>query len=293
MTQTSLMEGFATRRFADVGEARVCYRTAGSGPALVLLPGFPLSGMTWRNVVRPLLPHFTCYSFDLIGLGDSRSTSHRDHSSPGQGKVMQQALAQLGVTSYALTGNDTGGWIARELALLDADKVTHLALTNTEIPHHRPPWIPVYQFLARLPGTSPVMRRLLESPRFRRSPLGFGGCFLNHYLIEGEFAHEFVAPIVASPERMDGLLRFLIEMRFRRIDRFANLHGKLTMPAAFLWGEDDPTFPLGLAREMSQQFPNVAHFRTVPGGKLFIQEEYPDAVADWLLEFVGGQAAAS
>ena len=36
------------------------------------------------------------------------------------------------------------------------------------------------------------------------------------------------------------------------------------------------------------QFPNVAHFRTVPRGKLFLQEEYPETVAEWLLGFAAG-----
>ncbi|HYR90093.1 MAG TPA: alpha/beta hydrolase [Terriglobia bacterium] len=59
---------------------------------------------------------------------------------------MQGALSALGVSS-SLIGNDSGGWIARELALLEPGQVTRLVLTNTEIPGHRPPWIWLYRWL--------------------------------------------------------------------------------------------------------------------------------------------------
>jgi pimeloyl-ACP methyl ester carboxylesterase len=113
--------------------------------------------------VPQLSQRFTCYAFDLVGLGDSRSSDDVDYASPGQAAVMQQALRALGVTSYALLGNDTGGWVARELGLRDGDRVTHLALTNTEIPHHRPPWIPLYQRLTRLPGSTLGFRLVLST----------------------------------------------------------------------------------------------------------------------------------
>jgi len=114
LQETNVAGAFRTKRFVDVGSARVCYREAGNGPALVLLHGFPLSGMTWRGLIPELSKRFTCYALDLVGLGDSTSSDNVDFSSRGQGVVMQQALRALGVSSYALMGNDTGGWVARE-----------------------------------------------------------------------------------------------------------------------------------------------------------------------------------
>lgn len=288
MTSAEVSRQFAPGHFVEVGQARVCYRKAGQGPALVMLHGFPLSGLTWRKIVPALAPHFTCYALDQVGLGDTTSPLPFDHSSEGQGLVFQAALRALGVSSYALLGNDTGGWNARELALLEPDCVTHLLLTNTEIPAHRPPWIPLYQAVATLPGASFVFRQVLGSRTLRRSSMGFGGCFTNLALLDGEFDDLFVAPLLADSVRIASLIEFLAQMKFRRLDRFAELHRKLTMPVSFLWGDADPTFPVDRARAMTSQFPNVAGFHSIAGGKLFVQEEFPDALSALILTALSG-----
>jgi len=271
----------------EVGEASVHWARRGSGPALVFLHGFPLSGRTWDGVIDHLADRFTCYAPDVVGFGQSRSRLDADHSSQGQARLLQRALAALGVGSYALVGNDSGGWIARELALLDRERVTHLVLTNTEIPGHRPPWIPMYQLGARLPGFGRIVQALLGLRAFRRSPMGFRGCFHDLDHLDGEFHRKFVEPLLASSDRIAGAMTFLRSMDFRRIDEFRALHRELAMPVLFVWGRDDPFFPEARGRQMAEQFPNVAGFHSVPQAKLFFYEEYPQLLAGRIVEFAG------
>jgi pimeloyl-ACP methyl ester carboxylesterase len=269
----------ATEGTATVGAASVHWRRDGQGPAVVFLHGFPLSGRTWDGVVARLRDRFTCWALDLVGLGQSHSTAAADYSSPGQGRAFRDTLARLGVESYALIGNDTGGWIARELALLDGARVSRLVLTNTEIPGHRPPWIPLYQSLAHVPGYGAVMQQVLRWRAFRRSPMAFGGCFHDLGHLDGEFHRRYVEPLITSSARIDGVMQFLREMKFSRLDEFASLHARLTMPTLFVWGANDPTFPEQRAREMVGQFPDVAGFHSVRDAKLFVYEERPEEVA--------------
>lgn len=288
MNQSQVLEEFANKHFVEVGSAKVCYRKTGEGPALILFHGYPLSGHTWRKLIPELSQRFTCYAFDLVGLGVSTSPEEEDYSSPGEGKVIQGALHALGVSSYALLGNDSGGWVAREVALLAPERVTRFVLTNTEIPNHRPPWVWFYQLLARVPGGSRLFQFMLSLKLWRHSVIGFGACFQNKELIEGEFFREYLAPLLTSHERIKRALQFLVTMKFSRVDEFKELHSKLTMPVAFVWGSDDPTFPEDSAREMSSQFPNVVGFTSIPQGKLFMHEEFPDIVVKPIMEYLTG-----
>jgi pimeloyl-ACP methyl ester carboxylesterase len=271
-----------------IGEATVHWRRTGAGPSVVLLHGFPLSGRIWDPIVLRLRDRFTCYTPDLIGLGRSHSPVAEDHSSPAQARALQSTLSQLGVASYALVGNDTGGWIARELALIDEPRVSRLVLTDTEIPFHRPPWIPTYQALARLPGSAAMIRLVLRSRVLRRSALGFGGCFYDPSRLDGDFHERFVEPLLASPSRMAGALKFLRGMKFSRLDEFHRLHARLTLPTLFVWAASDPTFPATRAREMLGQFPNVAGFHEVRNARLLLQAEQPDEVARLVDRFLSG-----
>jgi len=240
--------------------------------------------MTFRKIVPFLAESFTCYAFDLVGLGNSFSGANEDYSSPGQAGVLRHCLEELGLFSCALLGNDSGGWVARELALLLRDQVSHLILTNTEIPGYRPPWIPAYQALAHLPGGAVVFRQLLRSRRWRHSSMAFGNCFQDTDLIDEEFGELFLSPLLNSPDRLNCSLRFLRHMSFRRMDEFRHLHGTLSMPVAFVWAAADPTFPEPKARDMALQFPHVERFTSIPEMKLFFHEEWPEAVASAVME---------
>ena len=58
------------------------------------------------------------------------------------------------------------------------------------------------------------------------------------------------------------------------------------MPVSAIWGAADPTFPVETARAMMSQFPNFAGFHPIGGGKLLIQEEFPDELAALLLQIL-------
>jgi pimeloyl-ACP methyl ester carboxylesterase len=292
MTGSPLVAEESTRFFfaapaqtQDTGTARLVYRRYGSGPALLLVHGFPLSGFTWRKVLPVLAERCTCYVPDLPGLGESEWTDATDFSFPGQGRTLKAFVDGLGLRRYSVLAQDTGGTFARCLALEDGARIDKLVLINTEMPGHRPPWIPLYQFLMRLPGTLTVFGLLLRSRLYLRSSMGFGGCFTDLRLIEGDFHEHVVEPLRRSPRRMDGMRRYLRGATWGPVDALEREHARLTMPVQLIWGADDPTFPIERARAMVKQFPN-ARLAEIPGTRLLVHEEKPAEVARLVLDFL-------
>ena len=273
-------------QLVDARSARLPVRRYGSGPALLLVHGFPLSGFTWRRLLPELAQRYTCYVPDLPGMGASQWSPATDFSFPGQGLTLKALADSLGLTRYSVLAQDTGGTFARYLALNDLARVEKLALINTEIPRHRPPWIPLYQWLMELPGTLAAFRLLLRSPAFLRSGMGFGGCFCDMALIEDDFHRHVIEPLLREPQRLHGMRAYLRGAKWAPVDALELEHARLTLPVRLIWGVDDPTFPLPLARTMVAQFPD-ARLVEIAKAKLLAHEERPTQVARAVIEFLG------
>jgi len=274
----------------DVGDATLALRRFGSGPALLMVHGFPLHGTTWRRVLPALSSRHTCYVVDLAGLGDSEWTGATDFSWQGHARRLKVLMDRVPVRRYGAIAQNTGATIARCLALVDGARVERLVLINTEIPGHRPPWIPLYQWLMRLvPGAPLLFRQLLRSNAFVRSGMGFGGCFHDLERIEGEFREQFITPYVESARKTDGMARYLTGLTWETVDGLRHRHAELRMPVLLVWGEDDPTFPIALARKMAEQFPDCRGLVAIPRAKLLPHEERPELVAEAVVPFLGGR----
>jgi len=270
----------------DTGTARLACRRYGSGSPLLLVHGFPLSGFTWRKVLPELSKRHTCYVPDLPGMGESEWTDKTDFSFPGQAQTMKTLVDRLGLEHYSVLAQDTGGTFARYLALADSARLGKLVLINTEVPHHRPPWIPLYQRLISLPGALAGFNLLLRSGPFLCSGMGFGGCFTDLGLLEGDFHEHVIQPLLRSALRMEGMARYLRGLKWGPVDALEQAHAHITMPVQLIWGADDPTFPVEYARRMVKQLPE-ARLVEIPGGRLLVHEEKPAEVARAALDFLG------
>lgn len=265
-------------QFVETSTAKVAYRRFGTGPALICIHGWPLHGITFRKLLPYLQEHFTCYLVDTPGAGESRWTDRTDFSFPGQARNFKEMVDKLGLDRYMVLAQDTGASIARHLAEFDSERLTKLAMLNTEIPEHRPPWIPLYRRLMYLPGTNHVFRLLLRFGWFLRMGMGFAGCFVDLSLIEGEFEQYIIDPIRRSHQKILGLNKYLRGIDWKKIDDFKRLHGVLKMPVLLVWGADDTTFPEPLARRMAEQFVNCVGFHSIAGARLLVHEEKPEEV---------------
>jgi pimeloyl-ACP methyl ester carboxylesterase len=121
-------------RYAEVGEVMLHYVTAGSGPPLVLLHGWPQTWYEWRHVMPALAERFTVIAPDLRGLGDSsRPLTGYDKRTVGN-DVWRLVTETLGHRTFHLVGHDWGGPTAYAIAASHPESVTKLAIIDVVIP---------------------------------------------------------------------------------------------------------------------------------------------------------------
>ncbi|HXC50242.1 MAG TPA: alpha/beta hydrolase [Candidatus Limnocylindrales bacterium] len=278
----------------DLGDASLAVRRFGSGPALVFIHGFPTHGYTWRFLLPELAKNFTCYTVDLAGLGDSRFDARTDFRFTAQARRVAELLAKLGIERCALVAHDTGATIARLVALAEPSRVRRQALINTEIPGHRPPWIPLYCRTAKLPGAALSFRPLLSSKWYVRSGMGFGAFYSDHSLFDDPTRlGPYLDPLLSSRERMNGMLGYLTGIEWNVVDGLKERHASLQGPTLLLWGEDDVTFPVAYAERMVPEFAGRAKLVRIPRASLMPHEERPEAVLESLAPFLAEYAASA
>lgn len=279
----------ATINHHEVEDAAIAVRVFGQGPPLVLVHGYPVHGYTWRKVLPALAGEFACYVVDLPGLGDSRWSPDTDFSFTAQARRLGLLPDLLKLSRYSLMAQDTGATVARMVAAAHPDRVDKLVLVNTEMPGHRPPWIPLYRHLATLPGAGAVFGTLMRSDRFLRSSMGLGQFYSDRGLFDDPAnLAPYIEPLLASPQRMAGALKYLRGIQWEVVDGMRQAHSKIKADTLVLWGEDDRTFPVKMAEEMCGQMQAQTTFVRIAGASLMPHEEKPDAVLKHLVPFLRG-----
>lgn len=114
------MRGFAGHRMAVNGQEIAC-STGGSGPAVLLLHGFPQTRALWHKVAPVLAGHFTVVTADLRGYGaSSKPEGVESYTFREMGRDMAALMAALGHDRFDLVGHDRGARVAHRMALDDA-----------------------------------------------------------------------------------------------------------------------------------------------------------------------------
>ncbi|MGJ8669618.1 MAG: alpha/beta fold hydrolase [Oceanococcus sp.] len=273
-------------RIIDISDASLAVRQFGYGPDLLFIHGFATSGFTWRYLLAELSKQYTCWVVDLPGFGDARWDLKTDFSFTAQASRLAGLLDALNISKFGLIAHDTGATIARLLALNVTTKLESLCIINTEIPGHRPPWIPLYQRLAVLPGTALVFQFLLGLSVYRRSSMGLGGFFVDQDQLEGEFHRVHIQPLLDSQQKMQGLVNYLRGIEWNVVDEMAYRHADIQAETLAIWGVQDPTFPVDRAKSMIPQFRKPLQFSEISNASLLPHEEQPRLVLDALLPFL-------
>ncbi|MGE5210933.1 MAG: alpha/beta fold hydrolase, partial [Acidobacteriota bacterium] len=228
-------------RYLDVGAGEAAYRRVGSGPDVLFVHGWPVSGATFRLLLPHLVDHVTCHVIDFPSAGSSRFDADTPMSIARHITTVQRVVDLLGLESVAVVGHDSGGMIARH-AMVGDPRLRAMGLINTEPPD--PSWR-FRSFIAarHLPGLSAGLGWVAGSRRIRRMRLVFGDAFADRSLLDGEFDEFFFRPLHDSALHRDAAVRLLRSFEMRHVTELADIHRRLDVPVQLVWGDRDPFFP--------------------------------------------------
>jgi pimeloyl-ACP methyl ester carboxylesterase len=120
--------------YAELDDVLIHYVTAGSGPPVVLIHGWPQTWYSWRRIMPALAQRYTVIAPDMRGLGDSsRPLSGYDKQTVAK-DIWQVVNGKLGYDKFFLVGHDWGGPTAYALTTQHPEAVRRLAIVDVVIP---------------------------------------------------------------------------------------------------------------------------------------------------------------
>ena len=120
--------------YADLEDVMLHYVTAGKGPPVVLLHGWPQTWWEWRHQIPVLAEKYSVITPDMRGLGDSsRPISGYDKKTISD-DIWRVVNSELGHESFYLVGHDWGGPTAYALAAAHPEAVKRLVIIDVPIP---------------------------------------------------------------------------------------------------------------------------------------------------------------
>ncbi|MCO5968416.1 alpha/beta fold hydrolase [Actinoallomurus soli] len=289
---TSVIPGFDYERVPVADGVSLHTAVAGSGPAIVLLHGFPETHLMWRHVAADLAADHTVICPDLRGYGASDKPAETDADAYSKRTMAADVVAlarALGHERFALAGHDRGALVAFRAGLDHPDTVTHLACLDVlptldmwDVMHGVTAAVGFHLYLMAQPPRLP--EKLIAG-----SPDAFFGHFLDLWAndpeaIPAEVRAEYLAAcrsavpsIVADYRASAG-----VDVEHDEADRAAGR--RLTMPVAVLQQDWGAALGYDAAAVWRAWAPDL-HHATVTCGH-FMAEEAPADIAKALRDLV-------
>ncbi|MBY4214447.1 alpha/beta hydrolase [Rhodococcus fascians] len=298
-----MLDYFDYTRIPVDDEVESSVAVAGSGPALVLLHGFPQTHYMWRDVARELMSRFTVIVPDLRGYGASSKPAERDattYSKRSMARDVVRVTESLGFERFGLVGHDRGALVGVRAALDHPSTVQYLGILDVlptadtwEVLRGIDAKVAWHLYLMAQPAGLPEKMIGAVAAEFFGSFLDawdpdgstFSAAVREHYI---ESSVGAVDSIVADYRATAG-----IDLEMDLQDRAAGL--QLSMPVGVIsqdWGSQ-----LGFdASSLWRAWAPDSTYEPIDAGH-FMAEEKPDAIAEFITRLsqrsqisAGGQA---
>jgi len=264
---------------------RVAYRSAGRGPAIVLVHGITSTSATWERVLPYLATRFTVIAPDLIGHGES-AKPRGDYSLGAYASGVRDLMVSLGQESATFVGHSLGGGVVMQLAYQFPERCERLVLVDSGGLGRD---VSLLLRAATLPLSEMVLpviasARLLDAGRAVGRLFGRVGLQAGTDMAELARGHASLA----DPEARAAFvhtLRTVVDPGGQRVNATDRLYLAENVPFMLVWGEDDPIIPVEHGLAAHDLVPS-SRLEVFEGAGHFPHMDDPQRFLDVLLDFI-------
>jgi pimeloyl-ACP methyl ester carboxylesterase len=136
LSAPTLAEELGEDGYVDSSGVKIHYVTAGKGPLLILIHGFPDFWYSWRGQMPALTEHFQVVAIDQRGYNLSdQPKAVEDYALPKLVEDVEAVRKHFKQDKVVLVGHDWGGLVAWSYAMAHPDQTDRLIVLN--LPHPR------------------------------------------------------------------------------------------------------------------------------------------------------------
>jgi pimeloyl-ACP methyl ester carboxylesterase len=263
--------GQALDDFIEIRGARLRVRTAGHGPAVLLIHGWTLDLDMWTPQFAALADRYRLIAFDRRGFGLSTGAPGLEHDLAD----IEELLAGLSLEQIAIVGMSQGSRVALRWAMRFPHRTTCLVLdgpprdllaagrSDGEI------GFTGYRKLIRSEGVEAFRRQWLEHPLMRLDTDDVRARTLLRQMVNRYPGHDLLTDATERSASVTDLSR-------------------LNLPVLVINGEHDSTERIGAGADLARALPNVRR-AVIPSAGHLANLDNPGAYNTVLGEFVSSE----
>jgi pimeloyl-ACP methyl ester carboxylesterase len=276
-----------TRRWLDSGRhlelegKRIFVHERGSGPAVLLLHGFPTSGYDWRGVIDGLAGDYRCVALDFPGYGLSEKPAAYSYSLFQQTDVVGALTKALDISEAHVVSHDVGTSVHTELLAREQEGRLAFRITSSTFLNG--------SMLQDIATITPYQKLLASNETLPQAIAISDNMTVNY--IDG------LKSVMKKPEcltdddmtAMNDLVRYQegnrrlpalsLYMRERYIHRERWIGAlKKASPIQFIWADGDPVANVEMGRTLAKEVPQAKYTELTGLGHFLLMED-PATVA--------------
>lgn len=265
--------------FARSGDVKIHYVTAGEGPLLIMIHGFPDYWYTWRKQIPELAKKFKVVAIDQRGFNKSdQPDGVENYTLALLAQDIQNVVKHFGEEKAVLVGHDWGGYVAWTCAMRYPNAVDRLVILNAPHPAG----------LQRELASNEEQQRNSQYARDFQQPDAASKLTarrLAGWVTDKEARPKYVDAFNRSS--FEGMLNFYkanypksAKQSDGEAPRSAQLFPKIKCPVLMIHGLDDTALLPSALNDSWKWMEKDLTIVTVPGSGHFVQQDAADLVTE-------------